>query len=274
MYNFIDCTIMILDFRFDQTVHHTYFCDALRVRTWIDLILCYNHDKSVTSCNIIQHQAENCSDHLPVVISSNLVIRDSTNTDPQSGRHQFKYPPVTWSNDLRNDQYKKCLENKLQSIPLLDPSTFSDRHDAQHEIDTFLDKINSAFHESTKEAGCVNNNRVKPKPYWCPQLSFLRDRKRFWWSLWVANDRHRSGQVFQCWKGVKKLFGKVSRQCADNILNVNMSQYNTLFQQRKLNAFWNCIKKTRKNKCMNSNLQGDMLSHYYTGTMNIAGTMQ
>ena len=23
---------------------------------------------------------------------------------------------------------------------------------------------------------------------WCPELSRLRDRKRFWWSIWVAND--------------------------------------------------------------------------------------
>ena len=67
---------------------------------------------------------------------------------------------------------------------------------------------------------------------------------------------------------MKKLFRQLSRRCADNLLNVNNSQFNTLFNQRKLTAFWNCVKISRKNKAIKSNLQVDTLSSYFKGTMN------
>ena len=168
------------------------------------------------------------------------------------------YLPATWNNQIKNDNYKFHLENKLFSIPFLDSSLVSN---TQKYKTTWM-IVNDIIIESAKDAGCVKNNHFKPRPYWCPQLSFMRDKKRFWWSLWVDNGRPRNGPVFYCYEGVKKLFRQISRQCADNLLNVNNYQFNTLFNHRKLTAFWNCVKISRKNKAIKSNLQVDTLSRF------------
>ena len=135
----------------------------------------------------------------------------------------------------------------------------------KYEIECYVHTINTAIHDSAKEAGCVCKKQFKPKPYWCPQLSLIRDKKRFWWSLWVDNGRPRAGPVFNCWKGMKKLFRKVSRQCANNTLLANWSQYNDLFHQKKMSGFWNCIKRSRQNRKVKSNLSPiDIAKHFET----------
>ena len=55
-------------------------------------------------------------------------------------------------------------------------------HDAQSIqflIDSHIDKVNTAIHKVTKDAGCIPNRRYKPKPFWCPELSAARDKKTF-----------------------------------------------------------------------------------------------
>ena len=68
-----------------------------------------------------------------------------------------------------------------------------------------------------ENAGCIQNRRYKSKPFWCPELSAARDKKRFWWQLWVQNGRPRSGEVFKCYKGVKKLFRGLCRRSVKSI---------------------------------------------------------
>jgi hypothetical protein len=169
--------------------------------------------------------------------------------------------------------YKIYLEEKLRTLPLPDLSLLTEQVDVQEEIDCYLDKINAFIHDSAKDAGCVSNKQYKPKPYWCPQLSFIRDKKRFWWSLWVENGRPRSGPVYDCWKDTKKLFRKVSRQCVNNSLAVSWCQYNDLYQHRHLNKFWNCIKKSRKNKNIKSNLIPSDMANYLEKQMQLTGEL-
>ena len=42
-----------------------------------------------------------------------------------------------------------------------------------------MQAINQAIHSATKEAGCTPEVRFKPKPYWCPELNRLREKKTF-----------------------------------------------------------------------------------------------
>ena len=52
-------------------------------------------------------------------------------------------------------------------------------HDAQSIqflIDSHIDKVNTAIHKATEDAGCIPNRRYKPKPFWCPELSAARDK--------------------------------------------------------------------------------------------------
>ena len=86
---------------------------------------------------------------------------------------------------------------------------------------SLLEKLNATMRDAAQCASCVPRRVFKPKPYWCSELSQFRDRKRFWWTLWVANDRPRHGAVYECHKGIKKLFRKMCRKKDKTCLTMN-----------------------------------------------------
>jgi protein tyrosine phosphatase len=76
----------------------------------------------------------------------------------------------------------------------------------------YVDTLKSIFVEAAKLAKVIPNNLFKLKKYKCPDLTQARDTKRFWWRLWSDNGRPREGEVYKCYKNVKKLFRESSRQ--------------------------------------------------------------
>ena len=59
---------------------------------------------------------------------------------------------------------------------------------------------------------CISKHHNTPKPYWCPELSKLQDRKCLWWPIWVDNNRPRTVAVYDSVILVKKQFKKESRR--------------------------------------------------------------
>ena len=96
------------------------------------------------------------------------------------------------------------------------------------QIENDLKSINEALHDAASVSDRTLRKSLKPKAYWCPELSRLRDRKRFWWSLWVANDRPRTGAVFSCYKGVKKLFRKLQRGKINEVIDEFVKFYSSI----------------------------------------------
>lgn len=82
------------------------------------------------------------------------------------------------------------------------------------------------------------------------------------WFLWLI-----------CWKGMKKLLRKLSRQCANTILEDNWNQYRSFFYQRYMTGFWNCIKKSRKSKNNKSILTPDEFANHFENIMKISGDL-
>ena len=133
-------------------------------------------------------------------------------------------------------------------------------------VDTFFTELNQAMHDSAKEAGCLPQKCNRPKPYWCPALSRLRDKKRMWWAIWTQCQKPRSGTVYDCYKLAKKQFRTRSRKCAQDILNNQTKRVNSLYRERKLQSFWNAIKVSKK-KNVRSTLKATDLAAHYAGIM-------
>ena len=253
MYDFIIGNDMVItDHVHSQNVQYTYFCDSNNTRTWIDH--CISPASAllsmVKSCRILPYEPSNVSDHLPITIKLHLPYTcpgsaSEPGKSPSSAVHAGHSIPK-WDNDITNIRYSKILEQKLVSISPLNIDVNSWEQDLQTRVDSFVDELNGAIHTSAKEAGCVVSHKFTPKPYWCPELSVLNDRKRFWWRLWVQNGRPRSGWVFQCWKGVKKLFRKTSRWYSNNVSKAELSRLLWHFKQKNMNSFWNIIKRRRR----------------------------
>ena len=122
------------------------------------------------------------------------------------------------------------------------------------------------MHVAARMAGCLPKKVYKPKAYWCPELSQLRDRKRFWWAIWVANGRPRHGVVFECYKGVKKLFRKTSRKKIQNVIENRFEAINHCFSSRNINSFWNKIKAHQTRK-ISSSLNAQIIADFYRDVM-------
>ena len=123
---------------------------------------------------------------------------------------------------------------------------------AQCEVDRFMSEVSLALNVSAAEASNNKKYNFKPKHYWCPELSKLRDKKRFWWHLWVDCGRPRQGSVYDCYKGIKKMFRRTD--CMNKMLQSSFNKFNELYYRKNLQAFWQYVKWSWK-KSVNSILE-------------------
>ncbi len=93
-------------------------------------------------------------------------------------------------------------------------------------------KITNVLHESAVQSGCVSSNVCKPKPYWCPKLSKIRDKKRLWWHIWVDNGKQRQGAVYEAYKDIKAMFRRESRRAMTNMPSGSFNSLNELFYNK------------------------------------------
>ena len=151
----------------------------------------------------------------------------------------------TWGNHWYTNAYRNALETKLNEIQTLSCNRETDKETAHDAIDAYMDKLNCALRDSAVEAGCYSKQHVKPKRYWCPEFSKLRDRKRFRWKLWVENGRPREGFVFSVYKDVKKAFRRISRYHVTNQTRNEHYKLYEMIKARDMTGFWNVIKRKR-----------------------------
>ena len=237
-------SLKVLDHMYSQAVNYTYFNIPRKIYTWIDHILSTEGDVDyVDSCKIIPLDEHNVGDHLLIRLCIKVNVPDvSIPSSITSGKRQLL---TNWNRSFNNAKYLSILSETLSHLPLLHVNTTDDANICHTHIDNHVNILCSAFINSAKLAGIVPEKRFTPKKYWCPDLSKARDTKRFWWRLWLDNGRPRDGEVFKCYKNVKKLYRKITRQC---IYAHNNELYRSLDSLlcRDVNRFWNSTKKLKK----------------------------
>jgi len=235
--------LIVADFMFSQKCAYTYFVHKNRTYTWIDHVMTYKHDTQNTiSCRIICDDGNSVSDHLPI----ETICQVQCDLNPASTITKLKTDTTftSWTTD-NSMKYKDLLQVKLNNLPSLDISEESDKQSIKQKIDGHMDSLNSILLNAAREAGCTKQHRAIHKPYWCPNLSQLRDRKRFWYHLWCENGKPRSGVVYQCHKDLKKLYRRRSRWNLDHIEEIRYRKMNHLFKEHNIRGFWNMVKKCR-----------------------------
>ena len=90
--------------------------------------------------------------------------------------------------------------------------------------------INDTIHNAAKEAGIVPTKNYKPKPHWCPNLAYFRDKKRFWWTVWVSAGKPYAGVIYDCHKLAKKAFRHESRQSVQRYSDRNTFKLNDMYR--------------------------------------------
>lgn len=267
VYDFIcDNNMSALDLNCEQTMKYTYFCHTSSKYTWIDHCLGMTHDESVISCKILSHDPDNTSDHVPLCLETKLRLHHAPNN--RTDINQSLHIPTKWSDQSKVSMYKQILLEKLTRINCLPVNLNHDN--AQELIDHQLSCINKAIHDSTIESGCVPKVRFRPKPYWNPDLSYLRDRKRFWWRIWVDNNRPRVGVIYDIYKSVKKEFRRLSRSSFNSVQKLRYGKLDRLLGAKKMPSFWNELKKYRRSH-VSSDLKPEDFRSFYENIMTDTG---
>ena len=242
-----------------QSLKYTYFCHTRKVYTWIDHILSTDMDASnIVSCKIRDHDHGNVSDHLPLQLVTTVYLHEQKlHNNKDTSRYHLQ-----WDNNENNVRYYNLVKEKLGGIEL--PVCTQDN--AEHATTELLDKITEVLHNCARLAGCAVLKRFNPKPWWCPHLTQLRDKKKFWWNIWVCNGRPRDGVVFECWKGVKKLFRKYARSYSQSKVNTHCGKLNKLYLGRQQSSFWSMLKR-QQSLTVTSSLTAEQFANHYSSIM-------
>ena len=214
----------------------------------------------VSNCAIIPRQPTNSSDHLPIRVE--LLIKVCHNKLDNSKAKQHRHVPPNWGAYQKICAYNDSLKQKLDSICYLDISQCDNISDKQTKIDKYVDLINNAMHDAAKDAGCVPKHVYSPKSYWCPELGNLRNRKTFWWNIWTQNGRPRQGAVWECWKGIKKMFRRTQRICINNQRQTKYNKLNAFYRSKNFNAFWKALNK-KKSRSSDSPILAQKLADHF-----------
>ena len=79
----------------------------------------------------------------------------------------------------------------------------------------------------------------------------------------MQNDQPRTGEVYRCYKAVKKLFRQV---CRRNVSNLQKEEYHSIINSYRTFKFWSSIKAKRRKKS-NTSLRPRKLADYYSSIM-------
>ena len=189
------------------------------------------------SCKIIDHHPSITSDHLPLSVSFK-VATCSPDGARINGGHQTASARIKWEAPGVANRYLDAVKNNLSSLEL--PHALK-----PDQIDNHLKSINEALHDAASVSDHTLRKSLKPKAYCCPDLRRLRDRKRFWWSLWVANDRPRTGAVFS--KVLKNCFGNSREGKSMRWLNLDLQKSITFLVNGKWLHFGMKLKWSNEN---------------------------
>jgi hypothetical protein len=181
--------------------------------------------------------------------------------EDQTSKSSPKYH-LQWDNADNNVRYCKLVKEKLADVQLPDLN----QDNAEDVIMQLLDKITEILHTCAQLAGCAIPKRNTFKSWWCPHLSQLRDRKKFWWNIWVCNGRPREGIIYNCYKGVKRLFRKYARTYSQSKVDNHYDKLDGLFHNRCQSSFWSLLKKEQSSSTASS-LAAEHFATYYSGIM-------
>ena len=208
------------------------------------------------------------NDHLPLRMIVNIKVPVYDNCISKMSHIRIQESFFTnWSSTFNNVTYSNKLSSLLNEISTVCIDPGEDAAVIQNKLDNYIENLKSACVNAAKASNVIPHKLFRPKKYWCPDLSRARDTKRFWWHLWLNNGRPRSGEVYKCYKNVKKLYRKLTRQC---IYSHNNELYQSLdnLLTRDSNKFWKTVRKKRKSSStVYNSVQIDKFVDHYSSIM-------
>ncbi len=223
LYDFmINNELCVGNFAFNQPVNFTY--TKGNHKSYIDHVLIprYCLDKlSVCEIAVCQTNGDEwTSDHLPLTSEYVLSINEdgaAANITSSAHLHDIpKYPRVKWDDDNIKRKYCEYVNELLNEMPMSDISIIGNAKEGQQIIDEYCEMLTTVMHSAcsriTEDNNVVRRQNPGQVPWWSRDCTAARDRTRFWYRIWCQCGRPNTGQVYHCYKAVKKTYRQVRRQ--------------------------------------------------------------
>ena len=266
LYNFM-ChnDLYSCNFDFDQDVDYTFYKND--VSSYIDHVFFSKFaSENVSNCKILC-MPDNVSDHLP--IRTDIVLNVNVPSDCSIPKTMgVAYPRIDWSDTRQRQSFSKHAAEAAKMLPNIDIDNIQNQKSARTQIDNLCDSLKDVIHGSAQKVIDDKHGSYKGKHqkrhWWNGDCLFYRDKQRFWFSLWKAAGRPRTGQVFTCYKLSKKSFRKACKIAMNGSIGYTYRQLDYLKGHRNLNKFWNMV---RRSKCTSgstvNDISMDSLHSYY-----------
>ena len=262
------------NFDFNQDVHYTYHKN--NAKSYIDHVLFSNFaHEQVIDCKILC-LSDIVSDHLPIKTTLVVRVNDVTCKDNQPvvlTRPALKFPRIDWSDNKQCEVFATCVKEAAKALPVFTTDGIYDRETALNQVNSMCDSLTSVLHNSVRQGieqrQASYQGRHKKNRWWNRDCLYTRDRQRFWYRLWKAAGKPRSGHVFSCYKLAKKSYRTACRFAVNGDISATFKQLDFLQGTRNINKFWNLV---RRSKCTNGSTVSDIgintLHNYYSDKFN------
>ena len=254
---------MLFVFRITHNIIHSVSYIIYVNYVYSNLLFCLSTSRNLVDCKILPRHADNVSDHLPICLWTSVRCEQPvkcTGTTP--------CPKVTpkWDTHDCAVAYNRIVQVNLGEMQNLTCDLNVDTEISHRAIDDYVEKLNCIMHDSAREAGCYAVQHYKRKAYWCPELSYLRDRKRFWWKVWVDCDRPREGALYNVYKSTKKNFRRRSRHHVTSRVTNEHAKLYSMLKSRNMTGFWKVIQRKRCTQ-VKSSLSASNFDVFYSNIM-------
>lgn len=187
---------------------------------------------SIARCEIMEEEAENTSDHLPITVHVNVDLIPSGAIIKHKGR-------IKWSKMSQDEiraQYTEVLTDQLVT-EFGDDLNITNAQNAVPIVAKCIIKSSSKLPKSKYSKGL--------KPYWSPHLKMLHKQQNTWREEWIKDGKPRAGNLFKSYKDSKRLFRAELRRAAKDY---ERKQMKDLAQNQEVDyvAFWRMVNRARK----------------------------
>ena len=199
----------------------------------------------VTSCEILDDDALNVSNHRPICCHVNLSHAEETTMAAPSVRKSVQWR-VAKPEDILN--YRESVENQCVSKQMHSRSL-----DSAEAIDLYYNDVISIISSSSeKHLPYRKGFKQHLKPYWDDTLKDLHKSMRDLRRAWVLENRPKGDcyETYRVYKQAKRLFRQYHRKCADNHLK-SLNEEIDRAAEVSSEYFWRLVNKRKNNNSGN-----------------------
>ena len=106
----------------------------------------------------------------------------------------------------------------------------TDSKEAQQSVNTICSDVIACINHATREVNPIQDSKKnkfqKALPWWSRSTATAKNRKSFWYKIWLDCEKPRSGHTYECYKLAKAAYRRAHRLAFNKHVNSTFSTLN------------------------------------------------